>query len=116
MAKFKKGDRFQLKPGIVYHGYKDWKTIVIVGEPYQSDRVYYPVHVNGEKYTVLPESNIVGNFDRHVDFTPGFYQYTNFAGVPDGPVVFFKEKPPVSNDFGYWKRITVVDWNSATHE
>lgn len=120
VPKYRKGDRFQANGKPTF--YQDWKTVVIVGDPYtlhtdgrSGPRVYYPVHVNGERYEVLPEANIPFNFDVYVEFKPGFYEFVSDDPNTRGPIKFFREKPENTSS-GYWQRRRVVDWNGALHD
>lgn len=76
-AKFKTGDIFHFDSVRTRHFYRDWKTVEIVGLPYETPLffqgnfqgydVYYPVLVNEEHYDVIPEMNLTVNFGNPVN-------------------------------------------------
>lgn len=90
--KFRVGDKFEYEKGQTRHFYKDWETVVIAGEPYQryefinraavSYNYFYPVLVNGNRYEVIPEENLLFNFNWREVFVPGYFIYNGDSSIP----------------------------------
>lgn len=119
MSKYRRGDRFELK-GHPVARYEDWSTVVIVGNHYNYtlSEIFYPVHVNGRKYEVITERALDVNFKKHVEFTPGFYEYVLHAlPTQRGEIRFFNQDPSrLGSSEGHWERRVVIDWQGAKHE
>lgn len=103
VPKYKTGDRFSSLPGKTGSHYKGWKTVVVVGDSYisgnsyNSDAVfytYYPVHVNGDTYAVIPECNLRANFIPYVEFKAGYFY--NRQDKSEWPSLFWFTSDPGS--------------------
>lgn len=100
--KYAEGELFYLKgcPAV----YRTWKTIRILGQPYSGlrfnpgrtdNKFYYPVLVNEDFVSVIPEIGIDGNYSKEEPFKPGYF-YINLTkeDESDHPILGWWDRDP----------------------